>query len=29
MNYMVADLMFKATTAWYENGQICLMLSDQ
>ncbi|MFA5418976.1 MAG: DUF2442 domain-containing protein [Bacteroidales bacterium] len=29
MKYMVADLMFKATKAWYENGQICLMLSDQ
>lgn len=29
MKYMVADLMFKATKAWYENGQVCLLLSDQ
>ena len=29
MKYMVADLMFKATKAWFENGQVCLLLSDQ
>jgi len=28
MKYMVADLMFKAVKAWYENGKICIMLSD-
>jgi hypothetical protein len=26
---MVADLMFKASKAWYENGWICLLLSDK
>lgn len=25
---MVAELMFKAVRAWYENGKICIMLSD-
>lgn len=25
---MVADLMFMAMKAWYENGKICIMLSD-
>ncbi|MDO9254376.1 MAG: DUF2442 domain-containing protein [Bacteroidales bacterium] len=29
MKYMVADLMFKATKAWYENGMICMLLSDK
>lgn len=29
MKYMVADLMFKAIKAWYENGQICMLLSDK
>lgn len=29
MKYMVAELMFKATNAWYENGMICLLLSDK
>ena len=29
MKYMVAELMFKATKAWYENGRICLLLSDK
>ncbi len=29
MKYMVADLMFKATKAWYENDRICLLLSDK
>ena len=29
MKYMVADLMFKATKAWYENGRVCLLLSDK
>jgi hypothetical protein len=28
MKYMVADLMFSALKAWYENGMICLLLSD-
>jgi len=26
---MIADLRFKATKAWYENGWICLLLSDK
>ena len=26
---MVADLMFKATKAWYENDKICILLSDK
>jgi hypothetical protein len=26
---MVADLMFRATKAWYENGWICVLLSDK
>ena len=25
---MVAELMFKAVRAWYENGKSCIMLSD-
>jgi len=29
MKYMVAELMFKATKAWYENGRICVLLSDK
>jgi hypothetical protein len=29
MKYMVAELLFKATKAWYENGRICILLSDQ
>jgi hypothetical protein len=29
MKYIVADLMFKATKAWYENGRVCLLLSDK
>ena len=29
MKYMVAELMFKATKAWYDNGMICLLLSDK
>ena len=29
MKYIVAELMFKATKAWYENGRICLLLSDK
>lgn len=28
MKYMVAELMFTAKKAWYENGMICLLLSD-
>ncbi|MDD4087134.1 MAG: DUF2442 domain-containing protein [Bacteroidales bacterium] len=28
MKYMVAELMFKAEKAWYENGKICILLSD-
>lgn len=26
---MVADLMFTAEKAWYENGMICMILSDK
>ncbi len=26
---MVAELMFKATSVWYEDGKICLLLSDK
>ena len=26
---MVAELMFKATKAWYEDGRICVFLSDK
>lgn len=26
---MVADLMFVAQKAWYENGMICMLLSDK
>ena len=29
MKYMVADLMFTAVKAWYENGMICILLSDK
>ena len=29
MKYMVAELMFIAKRAWYENGMICILLSDQ
>lgn len=28
MKYMVAELMFTAKKAWYENGMICVLLSD-
>jgi hypothetical protein len=28
MKYMVAELMFKATNVWYEDGKVCLLLSD-
>ncbi len=28
MKYMVAELMFTAVKAWYENGRICIKLSD-
>lgn len=28
MKYLVAELMFKAEKAWYEDGRICLLLSD-
>ncbi len=28
MKYMVAELMFKAVKAWYENGKICIILTD-
>lgn len=28
MKYMVAELMFKALKAWYENGFIHMLLSD-
>ena len=26
---MVAELLFKATKVWYENGRICILLSDK
>jgi hypothetical protein len=29
MKYMVAELLFKATKAWYENDRICILLSDK
>jgi len=29
MKYMVAELMFTAEKAWYENGMICMILSDK
>lgn len=29
MKYMVADLRFIAEKAWYENGMICMILSDK
>ncbi len=29
MKYMVAELLFKVTKAWYENGLVCLLLSDR
>ncbi len=29
MKYMVAELMFKADKAWYEDGFICLQLTDK
>jgi hypothetical protein len=27
--YMLAELLFKATKVWYENGRICILLSDR
>jgi len=29
MKYLVAELLFKVTNAWYEKGYICLLLSDR
>ena len=29
MKYMVAELLFTAEKAWYENGMICMVLSDK
>jgi len=29
MKYTVAELMFVAIKAWYENGMICILLSDK
>lgn len=29
MKYMVAELLFKATKVWYEDGKICILLSDR
>ena len=29
MKYMVAELMFIVTKAWYENNMICLTMSDK
>ena len=28
MKYMVAELLFTVKKAWYENGMICLLMSD-
>jgi hypothetical protein len=28
MKYLVAELQFTALKAWYENGMICILLSD-
>ena len=28
MKYMVAELMFTASKAWYENGMVCVLLND-
>jgi hypothetical protein len=28
MKYMVTELMYTALKAWYEDGKICLLLSD-
>lgn len=29
MKYMVAELMFITSKAWYDNGMICILLSDK
>ncbi len=29
MKYMVAELLFQVKKAWYEEGTICLLLSDR
>jgi hypothetical protein len=29
MKYTVAELMFTAKNAWYDNGMICILLSDE
>jgi hypothetical protein len=29
MKYMVAELLFEVTKAWYEDGRICVLLSDK
>jgi len=29
MKYMIADLIFTAEKAWFENGMICMILSDK
>jgi hypothetical protein len=28
MKYMVTELMYKATKAWFEDGMICITMSD-
>ncbi|TSA38761.1 MAG: DUF2442 domain-containing protein [Porphyromonadaceae bacterium] len=28
MKYMVAELMFTASKAWFENGMVCVLLND-
>ena len=28
MKYMVAELIFTANKVWYENGMICMLMSD-
>jgi len=29
MKYMVAELMFTVEKAWFENGMVCMILSDK
>jgi hypothetical protein len=29
MRYLVAELMFKAVRAWYEDGRICMLMADK
>lgn len=29
MKYMIAELLFTVKSAWYENGMICLLMTDK